>query len=64
MAVCLRAEGGGREHATLIARRTTRIAIALVVLGLVLIVFASESLPAVIAGILAITAAALLAMRG
>jgi len=35
-----------------------------VALGLVLIVFASDSLAAVIVGILAITAAAFLAMRG
>ena len=63
MALCLRASGPGGEHATLTARRSLQLAIALVVAGLVLIVFVSDSLAAVVIGILAITAAAFLAMR-
>jgi hypothetical protein len=39
------------------------LAVGLVVIGLALIVFASGSLPAVVGGIAAITAAAVLAMR-
>ena len=63
MALRLRTLGRGGEYATLIARRSTQLAILLVLVGLALIVFASDSLVAVIAGILAITVAALLAMR-
>jgi hypothetical protein len=64
VAVRLRADGHGGEHATLGERRAIRLAVALVAVGLALIVFASSSLPAVLAGIGAILVAAFLAMRG
>ena len=64
MARHVRADDRGGEHATLKARRGAAVAVALVVVGLALIVFASDSLVAVVAGILAITAAAFLAMSG
>ena len=63
MAVRVRADGRRGEHATLTGPRALFGALALVVIGLGLIVFVSDSLPAVVAGILAITAAAFLAMR-
>ena len=63
MAWALRAEDRGRGDATLAARRPGTLVLALVAVGVALIVFGSDSLPAVIAGILAILAAGFVAMR-
>ncbi len=63
MALRLRADSRGGLVATVGRSRPGRLVLVLVVVGVALIVFGSEWLPAVLGGILTILVAAFLAMR-
>lgn len=61
--MALRLQRDGRRR-TLGRKRGGWVVLGLVVVGLLLIAFGGDSLPAVIGGIAAILAAAIVAMRG